>query len=273
MRRRVTPAGGCPTRVGALILAAAAALVTLAISEVTSWGLADARTGAALAAGLLLAGWFISRCRSVPDPVLDLALLSNRRFALVTAVTLLYSAGFFGLLFSFVLFLTSAWHLSIVQAGLAITPMAGIVILLSTRVGALAERVGFRLPLSAGAALIALGLASSSLLDSGRAFESHWIGLVAICGLGIGLCYPLLSAAAVAGLPLGELAAATAVNQCARQLGAALGVAATVAAIGPAVSAPAQRFHLAWLVCAGFAGVAALAALRVREASQPGVRP
>jgi hypothetical protein len=48
----------------------------------------------------------------------------------------------------------------------------------------------------------------------------------------------------------GDLATVTAINQCARQLGAALGLVSAVAAIGTQ-----PHFHNAWLVSAGFAGL------------------
>jgi NTE family protein len=184
---------------------------------------------------------------------------------LVTAATLAYSASFFGLLFSFVLFLTTSWHLSTVQAGVGITPMAAIVLVMSTRVGRVAQRAGFAIPLSSGASLIGAGLLLANLLADGSHFHYSWFVVVAVCGFGLGLCYPLLGAAAVAGMPANELASATAINVCARQLGAALGVAATVAAIGARSTAGDHRFHVAWIVCAGFAGLSALTAAALRD--------
>jgi EmrB/QacA subfamily drug resistance transporter len=259
------PGRSLPDPPGAVLLALAAALLTLGISEATTWGGLDPRTLAAIVAGVALAAVFVRRCARRPDPVLDLDLLRNTRFAFLTATTLFYSAAFFGLLFSFVLFLTGAWHFSIVRAGLGISPMALIVFALSTRIGGVAHRIGFRPLLASGAAFIAAGLLLSAWLSDGDHFRVEWIAVVVICGLGIGQCFPLLSAAAVAGMPVTDLAAATAVNQCARQLGAALGVAAAVAAIGPDAGSSAHPFHVAWLVCASFALLAALAALAVRE--------
>jgi MFS family permease len=136
-------------------------------------------------------------------------------------------------------------------------------------VGALSQRVGFRPPLLAGVALIAAGLLIDSLeLGSAEHFAAQWLPVVVVIGCGIGLCYPLLTAAAISGLPSAELAGATAVNQCARQLGAALGVAVAVAALGPDSPAPVERFHVAWLVGAAFSLVAAAAA-----AGLPGQAP
>ena len=181
-----------------------------------------------------------------------------------SALMLLYSCGFFGLLFSFVLFLSGTWHLSLVQAGAALLPMVGIAFLLTTRVGHLANRVGFRTPLMAGPLCMAAGLMLSAALDAGAHFSTRWLWLAGLVGLGIGLCYPLLGAAAVDGLGPGDLAAATAVNQCARQIGAALGVAAVVPALGTRLPTPAARFHEAWMLCGVFCLAAAGAGLALR---------
>lgn len=253
------PGRSLPDRLGAILLAAAAALIALAISEATSWGPASLRTDGAAALGLVLAAGFVIRSNHVEDPVLHLGLLRERRLAFLTATTALYAASFFGLLFSFVLFLTNVWHFTTVRAGLGIVPMAATVLLLSRPVGHLPERVGFRPPLALGAGLIAVGLVVNVLVERGHAFQLSWVFILIVIGCGIALCYLLLGAAAVANTAASDLAAVTAINQCARQLGAALGVASSVAAI-ETHSRSIAHFHLAWLMCAGFAGVAAITA-------------
>jgi hypothetical protein len=89
------------------------------------------------------------------------------------------------------------------------------------------------------------------------------IGYAIPLGLGAGLIAIGLVLQALTRRPAGELAAATALNQCSRQLGAALGVAVTVAAIGSAGRAGTDRFHLVSLICAALAGVAAAGASRL----------
>ncbi len=253
------PGRSLPDPAGAILLAGAAASIALAISQATSWGLTSPKTDAAGCLGLLLSVAFVIRSNRVKDPVLHLELLRERRLAFLTATTVLYAAGFFGLLFSFVLFLTNIWNLSTVEAGLGIAPMAAAVVALSFRVGNLPERVGFRPPLAAGAALIAIGLTINAAIASGRSFQAFWVPIVVVIGTGIALCYLLLGAAAVANTAASDLAAVTAINQCARQLGAALGVASTVAAIGTHAHS-VMHFHLAWLICAGFSALAAVCA-------------
>ncbi|MGH2858938.1 MAG: MFS transporter [Solirubrobacteraceae bacterium] len=267
------PGRALPDTLGAVALAIAAALAMLAISKLSAWGLIDPRTlGCALVGGLA-AVWFLARCARVPDPLLRLELLRDRQLALLTLTTVLYAAAFFGLLFSFVLFLTGVWRLSIVQAGLAIIPMALVVIVLCVPVGRLPARFGFGPPLATGATLIAVGLLLNTGLQGAGAFELGWIPVAALIGAGIALCYLLLAAAAVAGCPAGELAALTAINQCARQLGAALGVACAATAIGSHPGSSARPFHIAWALCAAFALGAALTASRIttREPIPAGV--
>ena len=106
------------------------------------------------------------------------------------------------------LFLTGPWHLSLSKAGIALTPMPATAIVVITFVGALSDKVGFRLPLATGTACMSAGLLVSVLVDHGHAFSPVWVAVVAFIGFGVGLCYPLLSAAAVADEPAEHLAAA-----------------------------------------------------------------
>lgn len=252
------PGRRLPDPAGAVLLACAAAAVTLGISELTNWGPGDARTIAALLAGIALGAWFVQRCRTIEEPLLQIAMLRSPQFAKVTIATLGYSGAFFGLLFSFVLFLTSIWGLSTIEAGLCISVMAALVVPLSRRVGHLPQRVGFGPPLAGGVMLVAIALVLASVIGDGSTFRPSWLAVQVVAGAGIGLCYPLLGAAAVAGLPATELAAATAINQCARQIGAALGVAVSVAALGSSPSA--RSFHVAWWLCAAMCLVSAAGA-------------
>ena len=73
------------------------------------------------------------------------------------------------------------------------------------------------------------------------------------------LTFPVLSAAAVAGLPPERFGVGGAINQTARQMGAVLGVALLVAIIGtPATLDEAlTAFRQAWLLCAAAALVSA----------------
>lgn len=254
------PGRRLPDPVGALVLTSSAAAVTLALSEASDWGITSAGVVGSLVAGVGLALYFVRRSAGVADPLLDLALLRHRRVAVAGAMSVLYAAALFSMVLSFMIFFVDRWGLDLVQAGAGLVPMGLVVVLLTTRVGRLADLVGYRTPIAAGAGLMTAGLGLSALGLSGDHFAVRWIALAVVLGVGVGLCYPLLAAAAVHGLPQADLAAASALNQSGRQLGAALGVAMSVGVLGPAAAPSLGRFHAVWLVAAGFCALAAIAA-------------
>jgi EmrB/QacA subfamily drug resistance transporter len=254
------PGRPLPDPLGAVVFALAAASVTLVLSEISTWGAGSPRSIGGLVAAVTLTVLFVRRATRVEEPLLDVALLRNRRVAAAAVVTCCYAAGFFGFLLTMMLFFVDRWHLGVVVAGAAVLPTGVVVIIATTHVGRAADQVGHRLLLAVGAAVMAATLLASAASLGGSGFEARWLVLGPVMGLGIGLCYPVLAGAAVHGLPAGDLAAASALNQCARQLGAAVGVAAAVGILGSTATPTLDRFHTAWVVGALFSAAAVAAA-------------
>jgi hypothetical protein len=93
-----------------------------------------------------------------------------------------------------------------------------------------------------------------------------WLPGTLIVGLGIGLTFPVLSAASVSNLPPSSFAARSAVNQTSRQLGGAVGVAVLVAIVGgPALNQAAlEQFKHLWIFSAAMALASGLVASTLR---------
>jgi MFS family permease len=168
-----------------------------------------------------------------------------------------------------VLFLTNVWGYSTLRAGLAITPGPLVVAALSRSTGKLAGRIGY------GKVLVAGGLVFASaqvwcfrLMPVQPDFWGHWLLPTVVGGVGVALTFPVLSAAAVAGLPADRFAAGGALNQTARQLGAVLGVALLVALLGTPTS-PADgldQVQQVWALCAAAGiGCSLISALQLRR--------
>ena len=207
-------------------------------------------------------------------PAIDLDVFRNRTVALANAATFLYAVGFFGMLLGNVLFLTSVWDYSTLEAGLAITPGPLLVAALSGPSGRLAARIGYGPVLVAGGAHLRRRPALLRRRRRRRAPTTSPTGCPAslLVGLGVALSFPVLSAAAVAGLPQERFGVGGAMNQTARQIGAVLGVAILIAVIGTPTSLDEalSRFQTAWLVgIVASLGSAAISAFHVR----PGVVP
>ena len=237
-----------PDLLGSLFFAAAVAALTLAIIKGGEWGWANARTVASLAVAAGLGAVLMRRCRRHPVPVVDLALLRVRACAVANASTVVGAAGFFAYTLTNVLFLTSVWHFSELQAGLGLTPGAFVAIAAGAAASRAAARIGYRAILVPGAAVWALALVYLiTQVGPERDFVGEWLPGLVLLGLGAGLTFPSVTAAAVASAPGERFASATAINSVARQVGAVIGIAVVVAILGaPGQAAGTAVFDACW---------------------------
>jgi EmrB/QacA subfamily drug resistance transporter len=221
-----------PDLAGALMLASSLALTTLAIVEGNDWGWSTISTlGCFAAAAALLAG-VVWRSTRHPRPIVEPALFRHRSFRLGNLGTLLFAAAFFSLILGNVVFLTSIWDYSVLQAGAATLPGPALSTVVAGPAGKLADRFGHRAVIVPGTLFFAAGV---MVLRSAGA-TPDWLGLwlpgALLTGIGIGLAFPTLGSAAVRDVPDDRFATASAVNAAFRQVGAVLGTAILVAIVG-----------------------------------------
>ena len=212
------------------------------------------------------------RCLTRRDPLVDLRMFANRSCGAANAATLLCAAGFFGFTLVNVLFLTDVWHYSVLRAGLAITPAALIVAVVAGPSSRLVSRFGQRAVAVTGT-LIWAGAAVWLATEAGLRpdYLGQWLPGLVLAGIGGGLAFPTLSSAAITSAAGQDFGTSTAVNSVARQLGAALGVAIAIAALGTPVT-PAQiatSFDHAWTVAAVLLGAGAVLALGLGRSTAP----
>jgi NTE family protein len=259
-----------PDLFGALLLAAALALLTLGIVQGDDWGWTSPAVLGSFAAATALGAWFFRRCTWHPAPVLVTGDLKERSFGVANVLSLLASAGFFSYLLANVLFLTSVWGYSALEAGLALTPGPFVAAAVAAPLGRVLDRYDYRYVVIPGALIWALGVGMLvTRLGPTPDFLGDWLPAIVVLGIGAGATLPTLGAAAVAAAPGGRFATATALNSVARQLGAVLGVALLVAIVGtPTPQEILNAFDDGWtlaIVC--FLAVAALAPALGRIAS------
>jgi len=259
--RRGDPTASPPDYPGVLLLTAALAALVLGISQGPTWGWSSPWVIAAVVAFAVLGALFLRRSSRHPQPVLDLTLFRSRSFTVANSAALLYSMGFFAMLLGNILFLTSVWHYTILRAGLAVTPGPLVVAVVAGPAGKLAGRYGFRRVLLTGFVVFAAGLAwYATHVGLHARYLEIWLPGTLVVGLGIGLTFPVLGAAAVSSLHPQRFAVGSAVNQTARQVGGALGVAILVVILGtPTGAAEAlAHFHHLWWFAAAMAAASGL---------------
>jgi EmrB/QacA subfamily drug resistance transporter len=253
-----------PDLPGAAMLALGLALVTLAIVEGNDWGWMAAPTLAAFAAAAILLAGVVWRSTHHSRPIVEPALFAHGSFRFGNLGSLFFAAAFFSLILGNVLFLTSIWGYTLLQAGAATLPGPALSTVVSGPAGRLADRFGHRAVIVPGALFFAAGV---MVLRSAGA-EPDWLGLwlpgACLTGIGIGLAFPTLGSAAVRDVPDDRFATASAVNAAFRQVGAVLGTAILVAIVGEPASLPdalsvSDDAYLFSVVAALASGAAALA--------------
>lgn len=255
--RNASAHGRLPDALGTVLLAAGIGLAALGLSQSSAWGWGDERTIAALAGGVAFGVAAIQRSWRMPVPAIQTSLWKHRTFALANGASLLYGASLYTWMLLGVLVLTQLWHYSELQAGLAMTPGA-----VSASVAAvLAGRARSpRTTTVAGALLMAaVGLLLAVTLPAHGNFLGYWLPLGLALGAGMGLVTTGTSTAAALSLPPHAFAAGSGLNQTARQVGGALGIATLATLIRAGGAGSVITFEHVYLFCAlAVLGAAAL---------------
>ncbi|HEX6023770.1 MAG TPA: DHA2 family efflux MFS transporter permease subunit [Solirubrobacter sp.] len=249
--------GAVPDALGIALLSGGVALVALAIVEAPDWGWGSARVLAAFAGAVLVLGAFVWRSRVHAHPVLELSLFRIRSFAVACAGVFVFSLGFYALLLANILFLTSVWGYSTLEAGFAVTPGPLMAALSSALAGRMIDRVGSRAAALPGGLIFAFGcLLFATGLGSTPAYATEFLPATLLTGTGVGLSFAGFSSASVAEMPPVRFATSSAIIACSRQLGAVLGISVLIAVT--------PDFTAAYALMAVTGAIAGLMALALR---------
>jgi EmrB/QacA subfamily drug resistance transporter len=197
-----------------------------------------------------------------PEPLIDLRFFRSPPFsgAAIVSVSAFVSMG--GFLFLNTLYLQEVRGFSPLHAGVALLPMAALMMIFSPLSGKLIGRHGPRPSLIVGGiGVLAAGLVSA--LPAGEPSNLRLFIAFALLGTGLGWANAAITNTAVSGMPREQAGVAAAVASTTRQLGSALGVAiigsviashVTQIAAGPAFTSASR---VSWAIIA-FCGLTML---------------
>ncbi|HEX6888339.1 MAG TPA: DHA2 family efflux MFS transporter permease subunit [Candidatus Nanopelagicales bacterium] len=258
---------------GAALFALALGLLTLGLVQGQSWGWSSWAVRTCFLVSLLLIGLFVLSSRRHRSPLLDPELLKVRAFKVGNLATVAAGMGFYAYLLTNILWLTYVWGYSVLRAGMALVPAALIAAVVAAILGPIAAQRGYRLFIVPGALVWAAGYVwYATQVGTTPAFLAEWLPGQVLSGIGVGMTLPLLGSAALAAVPGGRYATASAVVSSTRQMGGVLGIALLVVIIGtPTPATTVDSFREGWwMSVACFVAVAAVAALlgRIRPATE-----
>jgi EmrB/QacA subfamily drug resistance transporter len=244
-----------------------ALLASLGLALAT-YGLIERSAVVGAAGGLALVAFLAVEARHA-TPMLPLAIFRSRQFSGANGTTLAVYAALSGAFFLLVLQLQVVLGYSALEAGSALLPVTVLMLVLSSRAGALAQRIGPRLPMTLGPVGVAAGLVLWSGVDDGSRYATGVLPGAVVFGLGLSLTVAPLTATIMAAADRAHLGVASGVNNAVARLAGLLAVATLPALVGLDTSGSARSLDdgvdQALLISAGLAlagGLVALATVR-----------
>jgi EmrB/QacA subfamily drug resistance transporter len=223
-----------PGRVDALggaTLAAGLAGLVFALIEGPARAWPPVTVVAGVAGALLLVAFAIVE-RRVIDPMVPLPLFADRQFSGANVTTVFLYAALGVVTFLVVVHLQANLGYSPLEAGAALLPMTVLLLLFSARSGALAQRIGPRLPMTVGPLLAAVGVALFARVEPGTTYLGTVLPAAVVLGAGLVFTVAPLTAAVLAAVPDDRAGIGSALNNAVARLGGLLAVAVLPAAAG-----------------------------------------
>ncbi|MCI3275017.1 MFS transporter [Streptomyces cylindrosporus] len=239
---------------GAVLGALTLAFLTYALIEAHEGSMVVVVSAVAgVAAGIA----FVYVEKRSPDPMMPLDIFASRQFTAVNLVTLCVYAAFGGFFFLTALELQVAVGWSALAAGTALLPTTAMMLLFSARSGALADRIGPRIPLTVGPLLCAAGMLLMLRVGPGASYLADVLPALLVLGAGMVTLVAPLTSTVLGSVDTARAGLASGINNAAARAAGLIAVAALplLAGMGPeayrSATAFDDAFHKAMLICAG----------------------
>jgi EmrB/QacA subfamily drug resistance transporter len=168
---------------------------------------------------------FVLRERSCRvEPLINLSLFKDRNFTAGSIVAAILFFSMMGTFFLIPVFLQGVLGISAIRTGVALLPLAGMVLVASPVAGWLSDKIGGKPVIVAGLAILCVGGVLTARFTPTTALSSLILPF-ALEGLGIGLANAPITNLALRTVPLNEAGAASGTLSMIRQMGSLLGIA------------------------------------------------
>ena len=248
-------AGGRLDFRGVILAAVGLGGTTYALIEAPAHGASPAVVVMAIAGVVALIAFVLAE-RGAANPMMPLSMFSSRQFSAANAVTFVVFGAFSGVFFLLVAFVQISLGYSPLAAGAATLPITALMLVGSAPAGALAQRIGPRIPLTVGPFVTALGLILMSQIHPGDSYLTAVLPAVIVFGVGLTLVVAPVTATVMAAADERHSGIASGINTAVSRLAGLIVVAVLPLVAGltgtrfydPA--AMAHGFHVAMLACA-----------------------
>jgi Na+/melibiose symporter-like transporter len=157
--------------------------------------------------------------------MMPLVIFANRQFSAANAVTFAVWGALGSTFFLLVVFLQTVMRYSALRAGGATLPITALLLGLSSRSGALASRVGPRIPMTVGPLVAASGVVLFSRFHLGTSYVTGILPAVVVFGLGLSLTVAPVTATVLAAIDTRYAGTGSGVNNAVARAASLLAVA------------------------------------------------
>jgi EmrB/QacA subfamily drug resistance transporter len=211
---------------GAILALVGLAGVTYAIIAIPDNGVSATHVVVPGIVGVLaLIGFVIAEAR-VRHPMLPLSMFASRQFSSANLYTFVVYAAISGVFFLLAVQLQVVSGFSPLAAGMALIPVTIVILLLSARAGALAQRIGPRIPMTTGAAICVVATLLMRTIGPDAQFAKDVLPSVTLFGVGLALLVAPLTATVLAAADTGLAGTASGVNNAVARAAGLMAIAA-----------------------------------------------
>ena len=215
-------------------------------------------------AGLAALFAFVVTERRSSHPMLPLDVFASRQFTAANLVTFFVYAALSGVFFLLVLHLQVVAGFPPLLAGTALLPVTVLMLGGSARAGALAERIGPRLPMTLGPLVSAVGVLLMLRIGTDASYARDVLPAAVMFGLGLTITVAPLTTTVLAAASTRHAGVASGVNNAVARVAGLLAVAVLPLLTGLTAegyrdpSNFADAFEAAMVMCAGLLAFGAL---------------
>src|SRR4051794_26073646 len=202
-----------------------------ALIEQPDHGWSDPLVYVPLIAAAIALPAFIWREAHAEHPMLPLGLFKIRNFTFVNAATLTIYGGLGALTFFLIIFLQQVAGYTAIEAGVAFVPVTVVMFFLSRRFGALAMRIGPRVPMTVGPLLGGLGLFWLRGVDAHPDYLTELLPCLLLFALGLSMTVAPLTATVLSSVEQRHAGVASGVNNAVARIAGLLAIAVVGAVV------------------------------------------
>jgi len=212
---------------GAALFTASVSLVLIAIMASIGVGISVIDVSSVVLSMMAFLAFLVVERRSV-HPLFRFSMFRDRVYAASTTAAFLQSVAMYAIMFLAIFYLEAAKGYSILESSILLIPMPLFSSLVAPLGGLISDRIGARVPATAGIALQGVALCMLSALTLNSSYAAVAAGL-AVMGVGSGLFFSPNTSAVMSSIPRGYYGVGSGMMTTLRNTGQAISIALAIA--------------------------------------------